>query len=78
MYGTGYNVREGSAMIADRIADTPAALEVCECGETLYQGRCYNVGDCRAAERRAVRASLVTGAAASARPAAWTVSGGVD
>lgn len=81
----GYNPRFGSAILADRIRtaaledEDGAALESCaECGETLYRGRCYAVGSCRTAERRAVRASLIRGTAASARPAAWNLGGRVD
>ena len=84
---TGFNVREGSAMLAERFAvQTPfvplegpeTALDVCDCGETRYRGRCHNVGECRQAERSAVRQSLVRGTAASARPAAWNLGGRVD
>jgi len=72
---TGYNVREGSAILADRFE---SELQLCECGETPYRGRCHNVGECRQAERSAVRQSLVRGTAASARPAAWNLGGRVD
>ncbi len=77
---TGYNVREGSAMLADRFAEPIAepAVEVCDCGETLYRGRCHNVGACRQAERSAVRQSLQRGTAASTRPSAWNLGGRVD
>ncbi len=85
---TGYNVREGSAILADRFAEFELEehgrpsfvepLDVCDCGETRYRGRCHNVGACRQAERSAVRQSLQRGIAASARPAAWNLGGSVD
>lgn len=72
---TGYNIREGSAILADRFAE----LAVCTCGETVApNGRCLNVGGCARADRAASRSSLSRGVAASARPAAWNVRGGVD
>jgi len=78
---TGYNVREGATMLAARVAPElePAVIgAICDCGETMYRGRCYNVGACRDAERSAVRGSLVRGTAASVRPSAWTIGGRVD
>ena len=73
---TGYNVRQGSRILADRFA----ALSVCAgCGDTVApSGKCLNVGDCRRADRQASRSSLARGTAASARPAAWTLGGRVD
>lgn len=73
---TGYNLREGSAILADRIA----SLSVCSgCGEHVApSGKCLNVGDCRRADRAASRSSLARGTAASSRPAAWTFGGRVD
>lgn len=73
---TGYSIREGSAILADRFAELatcPTCAEV-----TAPSGRCLNVGSCRTADRQATRTSLRRGAAASARPAAWTRSGSVD
>ena len=107
---TGYNVREGSAILAERLqerTDQAAAakylarsgdpmqelapddvegrailadlrLDICDCGETRYRGRCHNVGACRDAEKGAVRQSLSRGTAASARPSAWNLGGSVD
>lgn len=73
---TGYEIREGAQILADRIAE----LAPCAgCGETLPpNGKCQNVGDCRRADRSASRASLTRGSARSARPAAWTLGGRVD
>lgn len=77
-----------ATLVPSRIADASAlhtrlvesgALTVCSCGETVTpSGRCLNIGDCRHADRSATRGSLRRGAAASARPAAWNVRGGVD
>jgi hypothetical protein len=69
---TGYNVREGSAILADRFRE----LSVCSCGETEYRGKCLNVGGCPRADRAASRQSLRRGAASSV--AAWTLGGRVD
>ena len=78
---TGFNVREGSAILAERFelaSETVIEVDICDCGETRYRGRCHNVGACREAERSAVRQSLQRGTAASARPAAWNLGGRVD
>lgn len=49
------------------------------CLETLDpHGRCLNVGACLESHTAAARPSLRRGAAASARPAAWTLGGRVD
>lgn len=73
---TGYNIRAGAVILADRVAE----LETCAtCAEPMTpSGRCLNVGGCRTADRMATRTSLRRGAAASARPAAWTRAGSVD
>ena len=77
---TGYNIREGGAMLAARFEEghSVAVDNLCGCGETLYRGRCYNVGACRDAERSSSAQSLRRGAAASAAPAAWSLGGRVD
>ncbi|MDF2751707.1 MAG: hypothetical protein K0S82_89 [Gaiellaceae bacterium] len=79
---TGYEIREGAAMIAARVAAADHSVRVdvdlCECGETRYRGRCYNVGGCRDAERAGSAQSLRRGSAASAAPAAWNLGGRVD
>lgn len=74
----GYSIAEASAMIAERIAERE--LATCgECGEVLSpRGHCLSVGACSRADRQASRQSLRRGAAASARPAAWTLGGRVD
>jgi hypothetical protein len=65
-----------------RIADAVALVDRlphCACGEILTpRGQCLNIGDCRTADRHASRQSAQRGAAASARPSAWTISGQVD
>lgn len=54
-------------------------LPRCDCGEILSpRGHCLNVGGCDTADRQATRGSLSRGAAASARPSAWTLGGRVD
>ena len=61
---------------AQQLADV---LPHCACGEILTpRGHCLNIGDCPDADRAATRQSLQRGAAASARPSAWTSSGRVD
>ena len=72
---TGYELREGSAILADRFTE----LERCYCGDPLSpDGRCLNVGGCSRADSDASRQSLRRGTAAAARPAAWTMGGRVD
>lgn len=73
---TGYEVRAGAAILADRFQDLPTCGH---CGDVLTPaGKCLNVGTCRTADRQASRQSLRRGAAASARPSAWTIGGRVD
>jgi hypothetical protein len=77
---TGYDIHEGSCILADRFADEYGAdVATCAtCAETLMpNGRCLNVGACRTADRDATRGSMRRGVAASA-PAAWTARGYVD
>lgn len=72
---TGYEIREGSAILADRFAE----LAICSCGETITPaGKCLNVGACNRADRQATRGSLARGTAASSRPSAWNLGGMVD
>lgn len=73
---TGYRIRAGAAILADRFSDLPTCAD---CGDTLSpRGQCLQVGTCRRADRSASRSSLTRGAAASARPAAWSLGGRVD
>lgn len=87
MSDTGYNIRQGSAILAERAAEVQPVwlygpggrLIICQCGETVPPaGHCQNVGTCTAADKAATRQSLSRGTAASARPAAWQGSGRVD
>jgi hypothetical protein len=82
MLRTGYNIAEGSAMIAERIETAERIAETlpsCSaCSEVLFDGRCLNIGECHRAHRTASAQSLRRGTAASTRPAAWTLGGRVD
>ena len=73
---TGYNVRAGAQVLTDRFIELATCATCAEI--TAPNGRCLNVGACRTADRQATRTSLRRGAAASARPSAWTISGSVD
>lgn len=76
---TGYEIRAGSAMLADRFADVGADVATCDCGETLSPaGKCLNVGECRRADVHATSGSLTRGAKAVGVPQAWTIGGRVD
>lgn len=62
---------------ASALASAPASAPVCGCGETLPpNGRCLAVGTCADADTAATRGAART--TAKYRPAAWTISGGVD
>lgn len=59
------------------VVDAPALAPRCgDCGSVLYSGLCLAVGYCASADASATRGAART--SAKYRPAAWTVSGGVD
>lgn len=62
-----------ATLTLDPIMDTATALHCEGCGETVYDGHCFNVGDCIEADRKASPARGVVSS-----PRAWTMGGRVD
>lgn len=59
---------------APALADVqPIRAAICTCGGTLYSGRCFNLGACEQADKRASSHN-----APGSEPRAWTIAGRVD
>ena len=57
----------------DMIDTRPVGAAICACGETLYNGKCFNLGDCEQADRGASSRNRP-----NKQPRAWTMAGRVD